>query len=109
MVLRPIARREAEHGAGVLEVTVAPAVVGDRVEDVELQRGRRRDAELEHLDDVALTAEDRELPRRRRPVPGQDAADADAERRQAVHVGEMARDRLAPDLASTVEAGRTQR
>src|SRR4030095_328863 len=44
-----------------------------------------------------------------RPVLRLDAADADADRRQAVPVGVVARDGLAPDLAGAVEAGRARR
>src|SRR6267378_4455372 len=72
-------------------------------------RGGRGDAELDHPNDVTLTAEDRELARRGRTVRGEHAADADTDRRQIVRVGVVTRDRLAPDLAGAVEAGRSQR
>jgi len=58
MVLRTVARLEAQHGASVLQVAIAPAVVGNDEEDVEADRRRRGDTELEQPHDVALTAPD---------------------------------------------------
>src|SRR5258705_12541973 len=80
MVLRPVARLEAENGAGVLEVAVAPPVIGDDEEDVEPERRRRGDAQLDHPHDVALTAPDRVVAGRHRPVFGLYAGAADADR-----------------------------
>src|SRR5712692_2338670 len=109
MVLRPVARLEAEDGARVFEVPVAPPVVRDGEEDVEPERRWRRDAQLEHADDVALAAPHRVIARRGRPVFGCDTADADTDRGQPVRIGVVARDRLAPHLTGPVEPGRTRR
>src|SRR2546426_3530730 len=53
VVFGAVERRPAEHGAGVLEVAIAPAVGGDHVEDVEAHALGRLDAGLQHPHDVA--------------------------------------------------------
>src|SRR5207249_9508354 len=109
MVLRTVARLEAEYGARVLQVAIAPPVVGDDEEDVEPDRRRLGDTELEQPHDVALAAPDREVPHRDGTVFHLDPADADADRGEPVRVRIVARDRFAPDLAGTVEPVRTRR
>jgi len=59
----------------VLEVAVAPPVVGDDEEDVEAERRGGLEAQLDHPHDVALAAPDREVARRERPVLRGDVAD----------------------------------
>src|SRR3989442_10661395 len=90
MVLRSVARLEAEHGARMRQVAIAPPVVGDDEEDVESERRRRGDAELEQPDDVPLAAPDRIVARREGAVLSLDPADAHADRGQPVRVGVVA-------------------
>src|SRR5262245_18597036 len=109
MVLRTVARLEAENGARVLQIAIPPAVFGYGEEDLEPERRRRRDAELDHPNDVALAAPDCVVARLDRPVLSLDAADPDADPGQAVPVGEVARDRFAPNLAGAVEDRKSTR
>src|SRR5262244_1289428 len=103
VVFRSIERRPAEHGAGVLEVAVAPAVGRDHVEDVEAHALRRLDARLEHPHHVALAAPYRELARRHRFVLRAHTADAHADGRHAVRVRVHACERLTPHLRRAIQ------
>lgn len=82
--------------------------LGDDVEDVDAHGRRRLDAGQDHAHDVALTAPHGELARLERPVLGAHPADAQADHRHPVRVRVVPSQRLAPHLARTVQAGRTQ-
>src|SRR5215470_7646791 len=107
MVLGAVLGDEAHHRAGVLDVTVAPLVVGGHEEHVEAQAVRRDQAALDHPGDVALAAPDRVLARLRRAVGRAHVADAQADHRHRGGVREVAGQRLPPELAAAVEAVRT--
>src|SRR3990172_2692485 len=99
----------AQDGSWVLEIAVAPRVARGAEEDIVAEGIRRFDASLEEARDVALAAPDGESARGGRRVPRAHAPDPHAKDRQAVGIGVVTAERLAPDLAGAVEAGRPKR
>ncbi len=63
MIFGRILRDISDNPAGVFYIAVAPAIVGDRIKDIEFQISGRIDAPLYHLCDVLLTTKDREAAR----------------------------------------------
>src|SRR5438876_11824338 len=97
VLLGSILRHEAEHLPGVLQVAVAPPVVRKHIEDIEPEALRFVDAALDHLDDVALAAPDREIAGSLGTVFGVDRADPQAEDRKIGGIRKEPGERFTPD------------
>ena len=74
-----VLRFEANDVAGVGNVTVAPLVVRDGIEDIVSQFCRRLDATFDHLTDIPLAAPDRKLARIGRAVDSVYQPDSEAD------------------------------